>query len=106
MAKADIQLGYKNLELGFSTRYNSLMINIDKIFEEKIGNQEILPGLKEYREENKKGAFVVDLRIAYSIKKQYRFNFIVNNLFNAEYASRPGDIQPPRNFIIQFQYNL
>jgi nucleoside-triphosphatase THEP1 len=46
-----------------------------KIFEEKIGNQEILPGLKEYREENKKGAFVVDLRIAYSIKKQYRFNY-------------------------------
>ena len=106
MAKADIQLGYKNLELGLSTRYNSLMINIDKIFEEKIGNQEILPGLKEYREKNKKGAFVIDLRIAYSIKKQYRFNFIVNNLFNAEYASRPGDIQPPRNFILQFQCNL
>lgn len=106
MAKADLQLGYKNLELGFSTRYNSLMINIDKIFEEKIGNQEILPGLKEYREKNKKGAFVIDLRIAYSIKKQYRFNFIVNNLLNAEYASRPGDIQPPRNFILQFQCNL
>jgi len=106
MAKSDIQLGYKNFELGFSTRFNSLMINIDKVFEEPIGTQEILPGLKEYREKNKKGAFVVDLRIAYSIKKQYRFNFIVNNLLNAEYASRPGDIQAPRNFILQFQCNL
>jgi len=106
MAKSDIQLGYKNFELGFSTRFNSLMINIDKVFEEPIGTQEILPGLKEYREKNKKGAFVVDLRIAYSIKKQCRFNFIVNNLLNAEYASRPGDIQPPRNFILQFQYGL
>jgi outer membrane receptor protein involved in Fe transport len=106
MAKSDIQLGYKNFELGFSTRYNSLMVNIDKVFEESIGTQEILPGLKEYRENNEKGAFVVDFRLAYSIQKQYRFNFIINNLFNAEYASRPGDIQPPRNFILQFQYNL
>lgn len=106
MAKADIQLGYKNLELGFSARYNSLMINIDKIFEEKIGSQEILTGLKNYREKNKKGALVIDFRIAYSIKKQYRFNFIVNNILNAEYASRPGDIQPPRNFILQFQCNF
>ncbi|MBM3186598.1 MAG: TonB-dependent receptor [Bacteroidetes bacterium] len=110
MAKSDIQLGYKNFELGFSTRYNSLMVNIDQIFEGAIltdtGPKEILPGLKEYRDKNKKGAFVVDLRIAYSIKKQYRFNFIVNNLLNAEYASRPGDIQPPRNFILQFLCNF
>jgi outer membrane receptor protein involved in Fe transport len=106
MAKTDIQLGYKNFELGFSTRYNSWMVNIDRIFEEAIGSQEILPGLKKYREQNKKGAFVTDIRLAYSLKKQYRFNFIVNNLFNVEYASRPGDIQPPRNFILQFQCNF
>jgi iron complex outermembrane receptor protein len=110
MAKSDIQLGYKNFELGFSTRYNSLMVNIDQIFEGTIltdtGPKEILPGLKEYRERNKQGAFVIDLRVAYSIKKQYRFNFIVNNLLNAEYASRPGDVQPPRNFILQFLCNF
>jgi iron complex outermembrane receptor protein len=106
MAKTDIQLGYKNFELGFSTRYNSWMVNIDRIFEEAIGGQEILPGLKKYREQNKKGAFVTDVRLAFSLKKQYRFNFIVNNLFNVEYASRPGDIQPPRNFILQFQLNF
>ena len=106
MAKSDIQLGYKNFELGFSTRYNSWMVNIDKVFEEKIGAQEILPGLKQYREQNKKGALVIDFRVAYSIKKQYRLNFIINNLLNAEYASRPGDIQPPRNFILQFLCNF
>jgi iron complex outermembrane receptor protein len=106
MAKADIQLGYKNFEIGFSNRYNSWMENIDRVFEESIGTQQILPGLKEYREKNKRGAFVIDLRIAYSILKNYRFNFIVNNLLNAEYASRPGDIQPPRNFILQFQCNF
>jgi outer membrane receptor protein involved in Fe transport len=106
MAKADIQLGYKNFEIGFSNRYNSWMMNIDRVFEESIGTQQILPGLKEYREKNKKGAFVIDLRIAYSFLKHYRFNFIVNNLLNAEYASRPGDIQPPRSFLVQFQCNF
>jgi outer membrane receptor protein involved in Fe transport len=30
-------------------------------------------------------------------------SFIVNNVFNAEYSTRPGDIQPPRNFIAQLQ---
>jgi iron complex outermembrane receptor protein len=106
MAKADIQLGYKNFEIGFSNRYNSWMMNIDRVFEESIGTQQILPGLKEYREKNKKGAFVIDLRIAYSFLKHYRFNFIINNLLNAEYASRPGDIQPPRSFLVQFQCNF
>ncbi len=106
MAKADIQLGYKNFELGLSTRYNSWMGNIDRIFEEKIVTQEILPGLKKYRQLNQKGAFVLDIRLAYSIKKHYRINFIINNLLNAEYASRPGDIQPPRNFILQLQFNF
>ena len=106
MAKADVQLGYKNFELGFSNRYNSWMMNIDKVFEESIGTQQILPGLKEYREKNKKGAFIIDLRVAYSFLKHYRFNFIVNNLLNVEYASRPGDIQPPRSFVVQFQCNF
>jgi len=30
----------------------------------------------------------------------------VNNLFNSEYTSRPGDIQPPRNFSVQVQMNF
>lgn len=82
------------------------MVNIDKVFEESIAGNEILEGLKEYREKYNKGALVFDARIGYTYKKQYKINFIVNNLFNAEYTSRPGDVQPPRNFLIQFQYNL
>jgi outer membrane receptor protein involved in Fe transport len=46
---------------------------------------------------------VFDARFAYMLKDQYRISFIVNNLFNAEVTSRPGDIQAPRNFILQLQ---
>jgi iron complex outermembrane receptor protein len=106
MAKLDIQAGYRDFFIGFSTRYNSHMQNIDRVFEKGVLGTEFLVGIEQYRKTYNQGAFVVDLRFGYNLKNKYKFNFIVNNLLNAEYASRPGDIQPPRNFILQFQYNL
>ena len=80
------------------------MQNIDKVFEEPIaGSTYILPGLKAYRKIYNKGNFVVDFRIGYKITDKYRIGLIANNIFNAEYSSRPGDIQPPRNFLMQIQ---
>jgi outer membrane receptor protein involved in Fe transport len=81
------------------------MRNIDGIFEQNIFNTGtyILPGLKGYREIYNKGNLVFDARFGYRISDQYRVGFIVNNLLNSETTSRPGDIQAPRNFIIQLQ---
>jgi len=107
LAKADVQATYKKLSVGFSTRYNSYMKNVDAIFEQPIGGTTyLLPGLKEYREANQRGALVFDVRMSYEIKKEIKLNLILNNLFNAEYVSRPGDIQAPRNFIVQLQFSL
>ncbi|MEN9972448.1 MAG: hypothetical protein RIS20_795 [Bacteroidota bacterium] len=104
LAKADIEANYQKWGLGASMRYSSFMSNIDKVFEEPIaGTTYILPGLKEYRQKYNKGNLVFDARIAYKITDNFRVSFIVNNVFNAEYSSRPGDIQPPRNFIAQLQ---
>jgi len=103
LAKADVQATYKAFSVGVSARYNSYMQNIDAIFEQSIAGQFLLPGLKEYREKYNKGALVFDTRFSYAFKEQLKINLIANNLFNAEYVSRPGDIQPPRNFIIQLQ---
>ena len=87
----------------FRTHHNEHII-IDKVFEEPIaGSTYILPGLKEYRQQHNKGNVVFDTRIAYKINENFRVSFIVNNLLNAEYSTRPGDIQPPRNFIAQLQ---
>jgi iron complex outermembrane receptor protein len=105
LAKADVELNYKKYSLGFSCRYNSNMSNIDKIFEEDlIGNGTyLLPGLKNYRQIHNKGNLVFDMRLGYKLNDTYRIGFIVNNLLNAEYTSRPGDIQPPRSFVAQVQ---
>ena len=102
--KFDAEATWKGFSLGFSARYNSYMTNIDRIFEEEIvPGTTILPGLKEYREENNRGAFVMDFRSGYSFAEHYRIGFIINNLWNAEYVTRPGDIQAPRSFILQIQ---
>jgi iron complex outermembrane receptor protein len=108
LVKLDIQATYKKFSLGISLRYNSFMKNIDLMFEEPIltdaGEQFILPGLKEYRKNNSSGALVFDSRFIYHITKEMKLNLIVNNLFNAEYVSRPADLQAPRNFLLQLQY--
>jgi iron complex outermembrane receptor protein len=108
LAKADVEATYQHWSLGFSARYNSFMRNIDRVFEDDvdpspISTVYILPGLKAYRQLNNHGNLVLDFRMAYTFKEQYRLSFIVNNFLNAEYATRPGDIQAPRNFIIQIQ---
>jgi iron complex outermembrane receptor protein len=108
LAKADIEANYQKFSFGASMRYNSFMRNIDRVFEDDLdpsltSEVYILPGLKDYRQQFNGGNLVFDARFAYTLKDQYRISFIVNNLLNAEVTSRPGDIQAPRNFIVQLQ---
>lgn len=104
LIKADVEANWKNWSFGFSNRYSSYMKNIDKVFEDPIaGSTYILPGLKAYRLKNQKGNLVFDARVAYKFNESLRVSLIANNIFNEEYSSRPGDIQAPRNFNIQFQ---
>ena len=107
LAKLDVEVTYKKYSAGISMRYGGFMRNIDVIFEGDLDATEgelfILPGLKEYREKYNRGNLVFDARLGYKLNDTYRFGFMVNNLFNSEYTSRPGDIQPPRNFSVQVQ---
>jgi iron complex outermembrane receptor protein len=104
--KADVQLKWRKYGFGMSSRFNSYMSNIDLVFESSLFGQELLPGLKDYREIYNKGVFVFDMRFLYDITKSFSVNLIVNNLFNAEYVSRPGDMQPPRSFMVQLRYGI
>ena len=108
LIKGDVEAKWNNMSMGVSVRYNSFMKNIDAVFEEDLmaglgAPLFILPGLENYRILNDKGLAVVDLRFGYEFKDHYRIGFVVNNVFNTEYISRPGDIQPPRSFILQLQ---
>lgn len=106
LAKADLQLEFKGFSIGGSMRMNSFMVNIDKAFEDGILNQQILPGLKQYRRGHDGATVVFDARVGYEYKEKYKLNLIVNNVANTEYMTRPGDMQAPRCFIVQLSFKL
>lgn len=81
----------------------------------------IIQGLNEYREEHRNttyvkignqtiaswaGDWVHDSRISYQLSKALKASFIVNNVFNAEYCLRPGDVRPPRMFLFQLMIRI
>lgn len=107
--KNDIQIDYKRFSIGFSSRYYSFIENIDRRFEQPLfkeypgffDNLYILPGLKAYRQQHRHGDWVHDLRLSCQVTKIVKTSLIINNVFNAEYTLRPGDIRPPRMFLFQ-----
>ncbi|MCD4697737.1 MAG: TonB-dependent receptor [Bacteroidales bacterium] len=100
--KGNAEISIKNFSTGASFIYNSFMERIDEAFEEPlIFGYKIFPGLKEYREKNNKGFWVLDFRVSYQFTPSSKLSLILNNLLNKEYMGRPGDIQPPRNVSVQ-----
>ncbi len=104
--KGDVEVIYQKYSIGLSCRYTSFMRNIDAAFEENIGGSEILPGLKRYRQLNNRGLAIFDARFGYRISDKIQLSFIVNNVLNTEFMSRPGAIMPPRMFMLQAMFKL
>jgi iron complex outermembrane receptor protein len=96
--KGNAELEYKKLALGLTTRYNSFMENIDVVF------NELIPGVKRYRAEHKKGDWVYDARLAYQVTKSLRCAIIARNLFNREYMGIPSQVEAPRTWFLQFAF--
>ncbi|MFZ4544845.1 MAG: TonB-dependent receptor [Saprospiraceae bacterium] len=89
--KIDAEVNWKGLGAGFALNYNSNIEAIDKVFEN------IIPGVKEFRAANTKGALVMDFRVSYSFLKFYKFSFILKNASNVIYTLRPALLEAPRN---------
>lgn len=116
--KGDIQLDYKFVSVGFSTRWQSYVENIDRRFTQSIFHEDtnvewdaieatyILPGLPKYRQKDKAGSWVHDMRIGFQVSKNVKLSYIVNNLANEEYSTRPGDVRPPRLHTLQIIVKL
>jgi outer membrane receptor protein involved in Fe transport len=108
IAKADLEIVYKGFSLGGSFRYNSFMKNIDLIFTQPIIESPAIgiTGINESREKFKNGDLIIDLRAGYQMTKTARLGFIVNNLLNREYMSRPANMMPPRTFAMQLALKI
>ncbi|MCB0515628.1 MAG: TonB-dependent receptor [Chitinophagales bacterium] len=99
-AKADVEVGYKRVSFAVSSRYFSFMEAIDKSFED------ILPGLKTYRQIHNEGDVVFDVRCAYLLNERSKLTFLVDNVLNRLYAMRPALIDAPRAFALRYDVNF
>ncbi|MBK9285391.1 MAG: TonB-dependent receptor [Sphingobacteriaceae bacterium] len=122
LLKNDIQLDYKFISIGYSVRYQSKIENIDRRFVisvlheyndiangvnwDEIPSTYILPGLRENLNDFQKDVWIHDARISFNLNKQLKFSFIVNNITNVEYQSRPGDVRPPTQYIGQISLKI
>lgn len=120
LVKLDVEFNVYGVSLGISYRYNSFMQSADKVFYdldagkipsplEGIGliesRGDIVDRTKktwEFSKDKKPGTSIIDLRLSYTIKKKHKINFIVNNLFNEEYALRPLNINSMRMYNLQY----
>tara|TARA_B100000900_G_scaffold415788_1_gene447204 strand:+ start:12731 stop:15112 length:2382 start_codon:yes stop_codon:yes gene_type:complete len=107
IAKLDAEILYKNISLAGSYRYNDFMSNIDYIFTTPLVNEGIpgvfdgIPGINESRENAKNGDYVIDARLGWQMNDVFRFGFVVNNVLNREYMTRPATMMSPRTFAVQ-----
>jgi outer membrane receptor protein involved in Fe transport len=99
MAKVDVQMAYKAMNLGISFNHLSHMEAIDQIF------NFLVPGLMDFRENNR-GFLVTDARVNYLVSDNITLSFFLNNVFNIAYSTRPGLLDAPRNVGMKLLLNL
>ena len=99
--KYDIELKYKKLGLGTSANYYSHMQAVDAIFEAFV-----VPGLKDFREENNTGYFIANVRASYEHNKHIKLSFLANNVLNQLYSLRPGLMEAPKNFSFRVEIKI
>ena len=91
--------------MGASLRYNSFMMNIDKIFVTPFF-ENFIPGISESREKLNNGDLIIDSRIIINLTESSSISLIANNLLNREYQSRPANLMAPRNLSVKFGIDI
>jgi len=105
VAKLDMEYKTGNWSFGTSFRYNSFMLNVDKIFVDPFFEL-LVPGIPESRENLADGDFIVDTRIICELNQTTSLSLIINNLFNREYQTRPANMMAPRTVSLKFGISI
>lgn len=100
LVKGDIEFKYKRFMLGYTIYYGSFPEKVDPLFTFAIKN------LTKFIDEHQEGDIVMGMRAGVDISDKFRIAFLVKNLTNHEYSSRPGRIDPPRSFTLQLKFNM
>ncbi len=100
-AKLYVNSTWKKFSLGSGLNIRSKILNIDDVFLNPLTAELFLPGFQTFWSNNNKLYAVLDASAGYNISPKLTLSFAVKNFTNTEYMSRPGDIQPHRNFSLR-----
>ncbi len=98
--KSNVTISRKHLEMSFHARYYSFMEAVDQIFEV------LLPGIGDYRKNNKHGEWVFDFSANYHLNHTVAFNLSINNVLSNVYSLRPGLMEAPRSISMGLNVNI
>ncbi|MES2656155.1 MAG: TonB-dependent receptor [Bacteroidota bacterium] len=98
-AKFDLDLTYKRVSFGYSVFYYSIYEKVDDFVM-------LLPGVKQFFKRAGTADIVHNIRFGYKPNQNLSVNFLINNLTNHEYATRPGKVDPPRTFVVQVVFGF
>ncbi|MAQ47777.1 MAG: hypothetical protein CMD27_02730 [Flavobacteriales bacterium] len=113
--KFDINLDYGMFMTGLSTRYNSMMKNMDLVFGSSafneggidVGIDEIINlGVLDSRERMLEGDLILDYRFGIHLNEDVTLSLIIDNLLNREYQTRPADLGPPRAYTLKISAKI
>ena len=105
VAKLDLEYKIRKWSYGTSLRYNSFMLNVDKIFVDPLF-ETLVPGISQSRKALANGDFIVDFRVIYDLNKATSLSLIVNNLTNQEYQTRPANMMAPRSISLKLGISI
>ena len=100
LVKFDIEASYRKINIGYGVQYYSKFDNIDPLL------YIIIPGLPKFMRSVGGGDWVHQARIGVNISPNLTVSFIVNNVMNLEYATRPARMDPPRTFNLQMRFKI
>ena len=105
VAKLDLEYRKGSWSYGTSLRYNSFMLNVDKIFVDPLF-ESLVPGISQSRQALDNGDFIVDFRVVYNLNRATSVSLLINNLANSEYQTRPANMMAPRSISLKLGISI
>jgi len=87
-------------QAGINLRFQSFMLKVDDVF------YDIIPGTREFRAASANGDWIADFRIGRQIHRHFKLSALLRNATNRVYLIVPGNVGPPRAYMLQAQWNL
>lgn len=105
LVRGDIELSYKKMSVGFTAYYASFPERIPSLFSDVVA---VAFGYDYYGYQQKhiKGDWIMDFRAGYELSSKVRVGIVCKNLANHQWSTRPGVMEPTRNWTIQLRYKF